>query len=179
MMRKTIDILFYVIAAFYVFMMIDLFFRFNMMFDPNRIISRSYNLIPFQTIWEYAGGSDSMSKSFVLYNIFGNIVVFIPFGLFLQVIKKRKTFRKSLLIVIITSMAIELMQFISGLGASDIDDVLLNSCGGIIGILIYQLFKKGLKEESRTKTAITILSVLLGTPIIYLYFTTVFGHLRL
>lgn len=120
-----------------------------------------------------------MSKSFVLYNIFGNIVVFIPFGLFLQVIQKRKTFRKSLLIVIITSMAIELMQFISGLGASDIDDVILNTCGGIIGILAYQLFRKVLKEEGRAKTAITILSFLIGTPIIYLYFTTVFGHLRL
>jgi glycopeptide antibiotics resistance protein len=146
MIIKIINLFFYVIAAFYIFLMIDLLFRFNVMFDAHRIVSRSFNLIPFKTIWDYANGNNHVSKSFIADNILGNMVVFIPYGLYLQVIQKRKAFAKSLLIVIITSIAIEMIQFVFGLGASDIDDVILNCCGGII---------------------------------IYLYFITVFNHLRL
>jgi len=177
MIRKTTNILFYVIAAFYIFMMIDLFFRFSYMFDADRVITRSYNLIPFKTIWEYASRNNHVS--FADINILGNIVVFIPYGIYLEVIKKRKEFTKSLLTVIITSVTIEIVQFLFGLGACDIDDVLLNCCGGIIGIMGYKLLRKAFKEESRTKTAITVISLIFGIPIIYLYFTTVFNHLRL
>jgi glycopeptide antibiotics resistance protein len=179
MIRKIINLLFYVIAAFYIFLMIDLLFRFNVIFDTHRIISGSYNLIPFKTIWDYASGNYHVSKSFAADNILGNMVVFIPYGLYLQVIQKRKAFAKSLLIVIITSIAIEMIQFAFGLGASDIDDVILNCCGGIIGILVYKLLRKVFKEETRTKTAITVISLVIGIPIIYIYFTTVFNHLSL
>ena len=179
MIRKIISILFYIMAAFYIFLMIDLLFRFNEIFDAHRIISRSYNLIPFKSIWDYVVGNNHVPKSFIADNILGNIVVFIPYGLYLQVIQKRKAFARSLLIVIITSVAIEIIQFIFGLGASDIDDVILNTCGGIIGILLYKFLRKLFKEESRTKTAITVISLVIGIPIIYLYFTTVFNHLRL
>jgi len=175
--RKTANILFYVIAAFYIFMMIDLFFRFNYMFDTDRIVSRSYNLIPFKTIWGYASRNNHVS--FADINILGNIVVFIPYGIYLGVIKKRKGFMISFVIVAATSLFIEITQFIFGLGACDIDDVILNTIGGIIGIIGYKLLRRVLKEESRTKTAITAISLIFGIPIIYLYFTTVFNHLRL
>lgn len=179
MKSKIINVLFYVIAAFYVFMLVDLFFRFNVMFEAGRTITRSYNLVPFRTIWEYISGNNQVSQSFVVSNILGNIVVFIPCGLYLQVIQRRRGFLKSLLILVALSVAIESIQYIFGLGASDIDDVLLNTCGGVIGVLLYALLRKIFKADERTKTAITILSVVVGVPIIYLYFTTVFNHLRL
>ena len=168
MSRRITNILFYVIAGFYVFFMLDLFFRFDRIFDMNRMIIRSYNLIPFKTIWEYATGSEHALKAFAAGNIFGNIIVFIPYGLYLQVIKKHKAFIKSLLIVLITTAAIELIQFTFGLGALDIDDVLLNCVGGIIGILGYKFLLKLLKKENRTRLVITILSLVIGIPVIYL-----------
>lgn len=182
MIRKTANILFYVIAAFYVFMMLDLFLRFSYIFDAGRIISRSYNLIPFKTIWNYTNPSGNMNAllySFANVNIYGNIAAFIPYGVYVQAIKKRREFANSLLTVLVTSMTIEIIQFIFGLGVCDIDDVLLNCCGGITGIIGYRLLRRIFKEEGRTKTAITVISVAVGVPIIYLYFTTVFNHLRL
>ncbi len=178
-LRKTMSVLFYVMVAFYLFMLADLFFRYNVIFDANREIRRSCNLIPFQMIWEYASGANHLRSSFAVSNILGNVVVFIPFGLFLQTVRARKTFWRGVLIILFTTVAIEAIQYIFGLGASDIDDVLLNTCGGVIGMLLYRLFRWAFKEEGRTKTAITVTALVIGIPIVILYFTTVFAHLRL
>lgn len=179
MTKKIINLIFYVIAAFYLFMMLDLFFRFNYIFEVGRVITRSYNFIPFKTILFYADIHGNFLQSLSDINILGNVVAFIPYGMYLQVIRKRKTFAKGLLIVVLTSIAIEMIQLAFGLGACDIDDVLLNSIGGVIGLLVYALIRKLFRGEEQAKTAIMVGSVLVGVPVIYLYFTTVFNHLRL
>ncbi len=176
--RNLINVLFYVIAAFYVFMMSDLLFRFNYIFDADRIIMRSCNLIPFKTILSFIRGG-FFSSSFAVSNILGNIVLFIPLGVYIRAIRRQGGFKKSLLAVIITVAAVEIIQFVFGLGACDIDDVLLNSIGGALGIAAYMLLIKLLKTEARAKTAVAAASVIIGVPVIYLYFTTVFNHLRL
>lgn len=178
-LKKMMNVLFYVMVAFYLFMMADLFFRYNLIFDANREIRRSYNLIPFQMIWEYASGSNHLRSSFAVSNILGNVVVFIPFGLFLQTIRKHKTFWKGVLIVLATTVAIEAIQYLFGLGASDIDDVLLNTCGGMVGMLVYRLFRRAFKDEAHTKVAVTVAALVIGVPLVILYFSTVFAHLRL
>ncbi|HCD46020.1 MAG TPA: teicoplanin resistance protein VanZ [Lachnoclostridium sp.] len=169
MIKKVSNIAFYVIAIFYVFLMLDLFFRINVISSSSEIL-RSYNLIPFKTIWDYTSGNIYVSKSLVRHNILGNIVVFIPYGLYLQVLLKNKVFGKSLLIVFTTSISIEIIQFVFGLGAADIDDVILNVCGGITGIIGYKVLLKLFREVSRTKTAITVISLVIGIPIMFIYF---------
>ncbi|MDL2233415.1 VanZ family protein [Ruminococcaceae bacterium OttesenSCG-928-L11] len=175
---KTIRaILFYGVAAFYVFMMFDLFFRFSYIFEVDRIVTRSYNLIPFQTIWEY-GYRDSR-LSFADVNLYGNVMAFVPYGIYLGVIKKRKEFARGLLVVLATSIAIEAIQFAFGLGACDIDDVILNTLGGALGLVLYRLARKICKGEDRAKTVITAVAFFVGVPIIVWYFATVYNHLRL
>lgn len=169
MIKKIFNIAFYVMAIFYVFLMFDLFFRINIISSSNGI-SRSYNLIPFKTIWDYASGNIYVSKSMVRYNILGNIAVIIPYGLYLQVLLKNKVFGKSLWIIIGTSVSIEIIQYIFGLGAADVDDVILNVCGGVIGIIGYKVLRKLFREESKTKTAITLISLVIGMPVMFVYF---------
>lgn len=174
MLKRVMNILFYIVAAFYIFMMVDLFFRFSYIFDINRVILRSYNLIPLKTIMEYTSGSSIFD-----INILGNIAAFIPFGIYIQVIKKRKEFVRSLAVIGATSLSIEIIQFVFGLGVCDIDDVILNIIGGVIGVMVYKLLMRILKSEVRTKTVITVASLIVGVPTIYFYFASVFNHLRL
>ena len=54
------------------------------------------------------------------------------------------------------------------MGASDIDDIILNCSGGFIGILGYKLLLFILRHEKRVNTAITILSAM-GLPILLYY----------
>lgn len=99
------------------------------------------NYIPLQTIKLYmrAYEQNTLSKTIIYYNIIGNIVAFIPLG-FLPYLCRRKVrtsyvFMGSLLFI----LSIELFQGITNIGSFDIDDVLLNMLGVIIGIFLYYL----------------------------------------
>lgn len=164
--RKTISVLFYLMLVVYAVLMLNLLFRPELILDGNRWILRSYNLIPFRTIMEYS--SPGVSRSVVVINLLGNIAVFIPYGLYLQVLRKRKRTGTGFLIVLGTSVLIEIIQFSLGVGVCDIDDVILNGIGGLLGILLYQALLKFTGDQERVKTIVTVLSLLFGLPILLL-----------
>lgn len=90
-----------------------------------------YNLVPFTEILRYDFGSELF-----IYNVVGNICVFIPFGLIIAEYIKPKTIMPPLLISLVVSTTVEFVQF--NIGRSfDVDDILLNIVGGIIGYLLY------------------------------------------
>lgn len=90
-----------------------------------------YNLIPFTEILRYEFGS----KLFI-YNVIGNICVFIPFGFIVAEYIKPKTIMAPLLISLIVSSTVEFVQL--NIGRSfDVDDILLNIVGCVGGYLIY------------------------------------------
>ena len=93
--------------------------------------AKGINLVPFTEIFRYTFGS----KLF-LYNVIGNIIVFIPFGYFISSYIKSKGIGPIFSIALITSLTIELVQLKIG-RAFDIDDIILNVTGGIIGFLLY------------------------------------------
>lgn len=167
MRKKIISILFYMMLIVYAVLMLDLLFRFDLILNGSRRIDRSYNLIPFRTILEYS--SPNVSRSIVAINLLGNIAVFVPYGLYLQTLRKTKRIGTGFLTVLGTSILIELIQFAFGLGVCDIDDVILNGIGGLLGILLYQALLKMTKNEDKVKTIATILSLLLGLPFLFFF----------
>ena len=93
------------------------------------------NFIPFKEILRYEVGSGAFVK-----NILGNIILFIPFGLFVSYILKTKKKIPILFITLVISAVIEFTQMQIG-RTFDIDDIILNLVGGFIGYLIYVVFK--------------------------------------
>ncbi|MBP3635245.1 MAG: VanZ family protein [Bacilli bacterium] len=89
------------------------------------------NFIPFKEILRYEVGSKLFIK-----NIVGNIILFIPFGLFVSYILKTRKVSPIMIITLITSFVIEFTQLKIG-RTFDIDDILLNIVGGFIGYLIF------------------------------------------
>ena len=73
-----------------------------------------------------------------LYNVIGNIVLFIPFGFFIY-IKFEKNKSKALLAVLIMTLGVEFIQGFIPYRFCDIDDIILNTFGGYIGIIIYNI----------------------------------------
>ena len=65
-------------------------------------------------------------------------------------------------------MAIEVLQYIFKCGASDIDDLILNTIGGLLGIFIYLLLKSISKSKEQVHIAVSILSIIVGVPVILL-----------
>lgn len=93
------------------------------------------NLIPFRTIVNYIKYSNAFS-SFI--NIFGNVLIFLPFGYLVPLLYKEfKKLKNLIYLSIIFSFSIEVVQFFVGRSV-DIDDLLLNTLGAILGFLIYK-----------------------------------------
>lgn len=92
---------------------------------------RGYNLVPFAEIFRYEIGSQAF-----LMNVVGNIVIFIPFGYLISTYIKPKRILTILIVSVITSATVESVQLCIG-RSFDIDDIILNSLGAIIGFLLY------------------------------------------
>jgi glycopeptide antibiotics resistance protein len=103
-----------------------------------------------------------------MFNVFGNIVTFIPLGIYFTLFRKDKRLSANMLFVFLTSLSIEVIQFVFGLGASDIDDIILNCLGGLIGFLIYRVLALLLKSDEKVRTAVTLFSAIVGLPIFFI-----------
>lgn len=93
--------------------------------------------IPFYTIVE----SYHLGRWQLIYHVLGNMLWFLPFGFISPVIIKNITnIKKIIILSFIFSFSIELLQFLLNSGISDIDDIILNILGSILGYNIYKLF---------------------------------------
>lgn len=84
------------------------------------------------------------SKSWfrLIYLFVGNIVWFIPFGMYLQYLMKNKSILLSVFCGMLFSAGIETLQYIFGTGITELDDVILNTFGAFIGAISVKLFYK-------------------------------------
>ena len=89
------------------------------------------NLTPFREILRYDYGTNGFYKQ-----VFGNILLFIPLGYYLTKYCNIKRFGGIFLTSLLSSLSIEVVQHFIG-RSFDIDDVILNVVGGIVGFLIY------------------------------------------
>ena len=104
-------------------------------FQDNNNIS-SNNLIPFREMFRYDLGSRLFLK-----NVLGNIIMFLPYGFFTSYFLKEKKLLPILILTIVTSLTIECTQLMIG-RVFDIDDILLNIMGGVLGHYLYILILK-------------------------------------
>jgi len=102
---------------------------------------RSINLIPLQ-------GSVIINGIVSLNEIFDNIIVFIPFGIYINMLKNKWSFIQKVLPIISVSLTFEVLQFIFAIGRTDITDLLGNTLGGIIGIIIYAVLLRIFKNKT-------------------------------
>lgn len=116
---------FSILAIVYIFLLFQLLTKVEL----NQ--GSGYNLVPFTEIFRYEVGS----KLFV-YNVVGNIMAFVLFGIIVSAYIKPKTALAPFLISLIVSTTVEFVQL--NIGRSfDVDDIILNVVGCIIGYLLY------------------------------------------
>lgn len=98
-----------------------------------------FSFIP--SAYYFISGKQSINSR-IVFMIIGNIIAFIPFGFALPIVGRHMLFPKTLLIGITISLIIELVQpFIYG-RSGDVDDLICNSLGTIIGYVLYLLMAK-------------------------------------
>jgi glycopeptide antibiotics resistance protein len=103
------------------------------------------NLVPFTIFKEY--------KDIFDRQIAGNFIMLLPLGIFLPILYKNLSFIKVLFIAMFTSIIIELIQLISNSRRTDIDDVILNTSGAIVGFLFYKIITWLISKNKTTKVS--------------------------
>lgn len=116
---------------------------------------RSINLIPFNE-------SVIVNNKVELSEIYQNILIFVPFGLYVSMLKSNWSFFEKIVPIFSVSLFYEVMQFVLAIGASDITDLIGNTFGGMIGIAVFFLACKLFKTHLRTNTVLNTIA-LVGT----------------
>ena len=115
-----------------------------------------YNLTLFREIKRFWEHRETLGMYAVLANIAGNVMIFIPLGFFLPMASKYRNFFMTLFAALGISLGIEVFQFFSRVGRFDVDDLFLNTLGGIIGYIGYEIGvlirrRNGKKRKTRKK----------------------------
>lgn len=109
----------------------------------------SYNLTPFETIQAYWNSRHRMNTDIWFKNLFGNIVLFIPIGVFMPLLNTR--LRKVVPMVASCALLIlfvELLQLVTKRGSFDVDDIILNTFGAWIGLMLTRPFLKNQRIDA-------------------------------
>ena len=108
-----------------------------LLFDPEKVFPLWVNFKPFIYLFDYP----TMREA--LLNLIGNTAMFIPLGIvWPAVFKKLNTHGKVILAGVGVSLTIEVLQLPFFGRSTDIDDLILNTLGFLIGYGIYLLVRK-------------------------------------
>lgn len=104
--------------------------------------SYHYNLILLKEITRFIVYRDQLG-AVSFFNLAGNILIFVPFGFLLPVMsRKLKGFCNVLLFSLELSLIVEVIQLMTKVGSFDVDDLLLNTIGGMLGYGVYAVLQK-------------------------------------
>ncbi|MCI6888214.1 MAG: VanZ family protein [Lachnospiraceae bacterium] len=100
----------------------------------------AYNLELFKEIKRFYHYRQQLGMKAFLLNVVGNVAAFIPCGFFLPIVSRRsRRWYNAVLICFGFSLCIEVTQLVFKVGSFDVDDLLLNTGGGVIGYISYRV----------------------------------------
>ena len=151
---------FYLWSLFFAYFIIAcwlLFFQVGATERTSYFTSRKIHYVPFESTFHSVklaftnnfGAPHKLHYSYItVRNIVGNIFLFLPWGFLApQLFGSTQTLTKILVSAFIISLCIEIIQFIFVVGVADVDDVILNTLGTLIGFCMLSFLKK----RSKTK----------------------------
>ncbi len=109
-----------------------------------------YNLTLFKELGRFVTYRQQLGIESFIVNIFGNILAFAPFGFLLPIITpENRKWIKLALITFLFSLTIELLQLVFKVGIFDVDDLLMNTLGGLLGYFIFTIVNELWKRIDR------------------------------
>lgn len=164
--KKTTQYVFY---AYLLLLTWGILFKFET--NPGSIV---FFLAPRYVNWIPFSESLIVNGKIVVAEMLFNLVSFIPLGVCLPLVKSPWPRWKIAGAGFLLSLVYECLQYILAIGATDITDLILNTLGVCVGLLLYQLFKKVLKSQTR-KWVNIIGMIVLGLAYLILLLLIVIG----
>ena len=123
------------------------------------------NFVPFKTIVPYLLGD----KGWIIagINLAGNIVLLVPLGFLVPFVYRHMTWKASVGLGAGAGLSIEVMQTVLRVGIFDIDDVILNALGVMLGYWAFATLAQWIRERSYRKVTIAALTTAAATVAFY------------
>ena len=96
-----------------------------------------YNLELFKEIRRFIVYREQLGVFVVFSNLFGNILIFMPFGFFTSMASRSSSIFMALFNSLGLSLCVEVLQLVTRVGSFDVDDILLNTIGGVLGYIVF------------------------------------------
>lgn len=107
---------------------------------------RGENFIPFYTI------SQAFTLQGTIQHIILQMIVFIPLGIFIPLLWTNQNGKRTAGIVAGSVAILLVVRYIIGVGSIDVDDLIINLSGSMIGYVIYKLFKEKTRDNKKINT---------------------------
>ena len=124
------------------------------------------NVLPFHSIRENL----EYGRKPISWDMLDNMVMFVPIGIIYCYYQKKFMVVKAIVLSFSTTLLIECAQFVLKTGVVDIDDLIINTFGGLIGILLYVLLRELSKRMKNTETHEVINIIATMLPPIFIAF---------
>lgn len=112
---------------------------------------RRMNLLPFREVFALNGRLDRME-------ILLNVLIFVPLGLYAGILFRDWNLRAKLTLFLLASVLFEALQYAFSIGAFDATDLVTNTLGGMLGLLLYWAIEKILGIPRRAQHLVNILA---------------------
>lgn len=96
-----------------------------------------YNLVLFKEIKRFWNYRDQVGLFALFTNLFGNVIIFMPFGFFMPMASRYRSCFSAVFYSFGLSLCVETFQLLTKVGSFDVDDLLLNTIGGLAGYVIF------------------------------------------
>ncbi|RYZ44694.1 MAG: VanZ family protein, partial [Chitinophagaceae bacterium] len=146
--------LLYLVALFWI-----LLFKLGVQFEY--MDNRSFTLIPFREYFRYHSKIDVAGT--VL-----NVAAFIPLGIYTGTLFKTWNVGKNLFFFFLVSLVIEGLQYVLAVGAFDSTDIITNTVGGLVGLLVCKAIQNIYKPRIRAQKIINVLAAI-GTILLIVF----------
>ena len=120
---------------------------------------RSINLIPFHYDKE-------VGAAFHLTEVLDNILIFVPMGIYLQMLMPKVKLYVKIILIAGTSFLLETMQYVLAIGRSDITDVLTNTVGGLLGLAVYSMAVRLIGNREKANRMFSVLAGIVSVAVI-------------
>ena len=121
----------YIIFVFYFLLISEIYGRTGEMQEYH------YNLILFKEIKRFWNYRNQLGIFATATNLLGNVLIFLPFGFFMAMASKYRSFLSTLVYSFALSLTVEISQLFMKVGCFDVDDLLLNTIGGMLGFITF------------------------------------------
>ena len=130
---------------------------------------RSINCIPFHYDKE-------IGVAFHLTEVLENVLIFVPMGIYLQMLMPKVKLYAKIMMIAGTSFLLETTQYVLAIGRSDITDILTNTAGGLLGLIVYLMVARLIGNRIKANRLFSILAGIVSVVVIGLLSFILFAN---